>query len=99
MRVRKAIPARSFLAVHWGTWLAIGIAMAWCWSFYLMRQPQKPYAFDLPQAQAGFSPSSPWSASYPSTIFNCGRAGTYLPSCANYCDPTSRIRYVACTSS
>jgi hypothetical protein len=99
MRARKTTAAKSFLGVHWATWVAVGLAMIWCWSFYLMRQPLKPYAFDLPQAQYNFSPSSPWSSARPSTIFNCGRAGTHLPSCANYCDPHSNIRYVECTPS
>ncbi len=98
MRAQKATSAKSFLGVHWMTWLVVGFAMAWCWSFYMMRQPMKPYAFDLPQAQYRFTPASPWNTGYQSSIVNCGRAGTYLPSCANYCDPQSRIRYVECSA-
>jgi len=70
--------------------------MIWSWSFVMLRQPIKPYAFDLPQAQVAFDPASPWKSSDPSTIVNCGRPPASLPSCANYCDPRSRIRYVEC---
>jgi hypothetical protein len=98
MSVPKRAVANSFLGVNRTTWLIFSFAIMWCCAFYLMRQPQKPFAFDLPQAQGNFSHISPWSKVYPSTIFNCGTSGMFLPSCANYCDPQSRVRYVECTA-
>lgn len=77
-----------------------------------MRQPMRPNAFDLPQAQVVFPRTSPWAIAstatplydYPTTlaadtattIVNCGHAPDALPNCANYCDPQSRIRFIEC---
>jgi len=99
MAMQRKFETASFMGVSRTAWLVTGFAIAWCWAFYLMREPQKPYAFDLPQAQLRQPITSPWTANYQATIFNCGRPPYYLPSCSNYCDPQSRIRYVECTSS
>lgn len=85
------------LGVNWPTWIVFGFAIAWCSTFYLMRQPPSPWAFDLPQAQAPGKPINVWQLMYPATVVNCG-ATAALRWCANYCDPQSNIRYIECAT-
>lgn len=87
----------GFLGANSGTWMAFGLAIAWMFAFYAMRQPQTPNAFDLPQAQVVSRQVNALAVMYPSTIVNCGRAG--MERCSNYCDQNARIRYIECTSS
>jgi hypothetical protein len=90
-------------------WIAIGLVLAWCSVFYFMRQPQAPFAFDLPQAQTnsflpgavpqGANPwavSNAWLSAYPTSLINCGSAG--WSRCSNYCDQNSLVRYTECSA-
>ncbi len=86
----------SIFGINWRSWVALGLTVAWCSTFYFWRQPQTPFAFDLPQAQVPMGTHvNTLAAAYPTTIFNCGSTG--MSWCANYCDRHSNIRYVECT--
>lgn len=41
----------DFSLRDWRAWAAIGFVLAWCAVFYIWHQPQKPWAFDRPEAQ------------------------------------------------
>src|SRR5579864_4690758 len=41
----------DFSLRDWRAWAAIGFVLAWCAVFYIWQQPQKPWAFDRPEAQ------------------------------------------------
>jgi len=89
--------------------IAIALVLGWCSIFYFLRQPQTPFAFDLPQAQTNsvlpssepdrsnpWAISNAWLSAYPTTLVNCGSAG--WARCSNYCDQNSLIRYVKCSA-
>jgi len=49
---RAARRGRSDFSLRdWRAWAAIGFLLAWCAVFYIWQQPQKPWAFDRPEAQ------------------------------------------------
>lgn len=101
--------AKAFFVENWHSGLIVALALCWCSIFWIVRQPQTPFAFDLPQAQTngvlpGESPthasdwavSNAWLSAYPTSLFNCGNAG--WARCSNYCDQNSLVRYTECTS-
>lgn len=53
IHVALATMKQSLVELSPRSWLVLGLViMAWCSVFYFWRQPQKPWAFDLPAAQA-----------------------------------------------
>jgi hypothetical protein len=48
---RAARRRSDFSLRDWRAWAAIGFLLAWCAVFYIWQQPQKPWAFDRPEAQ------------------------------------------------
>ncbi len=108
MVTSRFLGGRAFLAENWHSWVIVALALGWCSIFYLARQPQTPFAFDLPQAQTNaalpgqssthtsdWAVSNAWLSAYPTTLFNCGSAGRAR--CSNYCDQNSLVRYVECS--
>jgi hypothetical protein len=109
MAMRNLVGGRPFLGEIWRSWLIVVLALGWCSIFYFLRQPQTPFAFDLPQAQtnavlpgdssahsSAWAVSNAWLSAYPTTLVNCGSAG--WARCSNYCDQNSLVRYIECNS-
>ncbi|MGH7035248.1 MAG: hypothetical protein ACREFL_16060 [Stellaceae bacterium] len=107
MKRRKWLGGKGFRGESWQSWAIVLLAIGWCSIFYLIRQPQTPFAFDLPQAQTNavmpsgaagstspWAVSNAWLSAYPTTLVNCGSAGPER--CAKYCDRNSLTRYVEC---
>ncbi|HKT16514.1 MAG TPA: hypothetical protein VJR47_00640 [Stellaceae bacterium] len=109
MAKHKRLAGKGFRGEGWHSWVIVLLAIAWCSIFYFVRQPQTPFAFDLPQAQTNallpaqsggstspWAVSNAWMSAYPTTLINCGSGG--WARCSNYCDQNSLIRYTECNA-
>ncbi len=94
MPIRIAVVHHTFLGVRRTTWIILACTLAWCLAFYLIRTPQRPWAFDSPAAQFSGPAPNALQTRYPPTVVNCGAAPP--AGCARYCDQQAETRYVEC---
>jgi len=100
MSSKRSAATGTLFGVSRLTWIVVALTIGWCAALYFMRQPLSPWAFDTPAARGSGErattpwSSFPWSATYPTSIVDCGNAGPR--SCSNYCDKQSRVWYVQC---